>query len=318
MSIKTVLVTGGAGFIGSHIVEGLLETYPEIQVRVLDNFQGGHRHNLPPSNNVRLFEGSILDETLVAAAANGVDTIFHLAAMVSVSESVNDPRACLAANVNGTLNVLEAARHSPSRPRVVFSSSSAVYGDGDPAGNREDAQPQPQTPYGITKLDGELYLAFYRQHHNVSSASLRYFNVYGPRQDPSSEYAAVVCSFVQAASAGRPLLIYGKGSQTRDFIFVRDVARANIMVAENRESSGPFNVATGTSARISELAELVIEEFGAPSERSFLPQRAGDIHHSVADVSRFAEQGFQAMYSLRQGLKVMREEMVRSQAAGSK
>jgi UDP-glucose 4-epimerase len=291
------LVTGGAGFIGSHLAAALCATH---EVRVLDNLSTGHRHNLA-GLDVRFIEGSIEDPRTVAAAVQGVDCIFHLAAMVSVPLSVQRPHECVATNVLGLLNVLEAAAAAGVR-RLVFSSSAAVYGDNPASPLREDFAPLPLSPYAVTKLDGEYYCDHYRRAGRLETACLRYFNVFGPRQDPASAYAAAVPIFIRQALAGAPLTVFGDGGQTRDFVHVRDVVAANLFAASTPGVSGVFNVGYGESMTILELARRILAATGSSSPLVHAPVRLGDVRYSCADNSRLLAAGFAPVSSLERGL----------------
>lgn len=305
-----VLVTGGAGFIGSHIVEHFSEQVGN-QVVVLDNFRSGHRHNLlapaqPNAERIQLIEGSITDFELLRKACQGVDYVFHLAALISVPESLEQPHQCVQLNVNGTLNVLEAARLNKCK-KVVLSSSAAIYGDEPTLPKLECQRPEPKTPYGVTKLDGEYYLEMYRQQYSLPTTSLRYFNVYGPRQDPKSQYAAAVPIFIHRAVRGEPITIYGDGQQTRDFVYVKDVVQANVLAANNPSMFGAYNVAGGKVITISELAHSIVDRVhqagGPKSEIVYAPPRPGDIKDSWSDTSKIQSCGFKPAFDLSAGLE---------------
>ena len=304
-----VLITGGAGFIGHHLAIAWRKR--GASVHVLDNFRSGKRENIEAivaetgRDDFKLFEGSITDRNAVREAMQGCSVVHHLAAQVSVPESVEHPDECVAINVNGTLNILEAAR-SAKVSRVVFSSSAAVYGDDPRSPKTEDMNPSPKSPYGITKLDGEFYLRMYAEMHGVPTVSLRYFNVFGPRQDPKSQYAAAVPIFIHRAIANEPITVYGDGEQTRDFVFVEDVAQANMLAAE-RAGVGRgevFNVAQGGRITIRELVERVRELTESKSRVENAPERAGDIKHSQASIARIRESlGFDPAVGLDEGLR---------------
>lgn len=299
-----VVVTGGAGFIGSHLAEACCRQGADWEVVILDNLRTGRQANLDRLagyGNLRFVSGSVVDAATVAEVCQGAAWIFHLAAMVSVPESLLKPRECLDINVIGLLNVLEAAREHGSR--VVFSSSAAVYGDDPILPKREDLRPAPQTPYGITKLDGEYYLEMFRREYGVSTVSLRYFNVFGPYQDPRSQYAAAVPVFVERAMMGRTIGIYGDGLQTRDFVFVEDVVAANLWVAQRPELFGSFNVATGQTVTILELAQTIRDLAGTAVAIEHLEPRAGDIRASWSDPGKIFSTGYRPKTSLLEGLK---------------
>ncbi len=291
------LVTGGAGFIGGHLAAGLRATH---EVRVLDDLRTGHRRNLV-GLDVELVEGSITDRKAVAAAMKDVDCVFHLAAMVSVPLSVQRPHECAEVNVLGLLNVLEEAAAAGVR-RLVFSSSAAIYGDNPASPLREGLPPLPRSPYAVTKLDGEYYCDQYSRGGRLETVCLRYFNVFGPRQDPDSAYAAAVPLFIRQALAGAPLTIFGDGGQTRDFVHVRDVVAANIFAATQPGVSGVYNVGYNGHITILDLARRIVAAVGSSSPIVHAPVRLGDIRHSRADNSRLLDAGFAPVSSLDRGL----------------
>jgi UDP-glucose 4-epimerase len=280
-----VLVTGGAGFIGSHIVERLVGR--GHVVRVIDNFSSGKRENLAPfASRVELIQGDIRDAKQVELAVAGRDVVFHEAAIVSVPYSIEHPQETHDVNIQGTLNVLEAARRAGAK-RVVFASSAAIYGDDPELPKRETMLPCPISPYGVEKITGEHYLRVYSAHYGVETVGLRYFNVFGPRQDPSSPYSGVISVFVDRAIAKKPLTIFGDGEACRDFVYVDDVVDANLAAATRAGVSGQvFNVARGESTTLNDLVAML----GRIVQREIRPEhaspRAGDIVRSVADVTR--------------------------------
>lgn len=292
-----VLITGGAGFIGSHIAE-LLQG--QAHIRVLDNLRTGRRSNLA-GLDVELIEGSILDREAVHAAVQGVDYVFHLAALVSVPESVERPHDCVALNVIGLLNVLEAAAAAGVR-KLCLSSSAAIYGDNPTVPKVETMLPEPRSPYAVTKLDGEYYCQQYTESGRLETVALRFFNVFGPRQNPRSAYAAAVPIFAQQALSSAPLTIYGDGGQTRDFVHVSDIAAANLFAATKPGLTGVFNVGYGEALTVLELAQRIIALAGSRSEIRFAPPRAGDVRHSRASVSKLWAAGFHPVSSLDAGL----------------
>jgi UDP-glucose 4-epimerase len=292
-----VLVTGGAGFIGSHLVEHF---QGKAEVRVLDNLRSGYRRNLD-GFDVEFIEGSILDADAVKRAVEGVDYVFHLAALISVPESMAKPRECVDLNVTGLLNVLEAAANAGAR-KLVLASSAAIYGNNPTVPKVETMLPEPKSPYAITKLDGEYYNAMFTTEGRLETASMRFFNVFGPRQDPNSAYAAAVPIFIRKALAGEPLTIYGDGGQTRDFIYVKDIVAALVFAATTPGITGTFNVGYGASTTINDIARTIIAEAGSDSEIRYEAERAGDVRHSLASVERLSEAGFRPVSNLREGL----------------
>jgi len=298
---KKVVVTGGAGFIGSHIVE--YWSKQNADVLVLDNLRSGFEKNLNGFKNVTFVKGSITDKDVVFSVLENADYVHHLAAMISVPESVENPFECVSINVNGLLNVLEAsAKHKIKK--IVHSSSAAVYGDNPVSPKTISMKPEPKSPYGITKLDGEYYLQSYLENFGLQTISLRYFNVFGPRQDPKSQYAAAIPIFVNNALQNKEIIIYGDGEQTRDFIFVKDVVAANVLAATTENVNGTFNVACGSAISINQLVKLVLELTNSKSHIRYEKERAGDIKHSLASIEETKQQlGFQPKHDLLEGLK---------------
>jgi UDP-glucose 4-epimerase len=292
-----ILITGGAGFIGSHIAEYFNE---KADVRVLDDLSSGDRKNLA-GLKVELIEGSINDRGTVQRAMRGVDTIFHLAAMVSVPESMQRPVACVEANVLGLLNVLEAAVEAGVK-KLCFSSSAAVYGENPAALKSETMVPDPRSPYAITKLDGEYYCGIFDRSERLRTVCLRYFNVFGPRQNPNSAYAAAVPIFIKQALLGQPLTIHGDGTQTRDFIYVKDVVAANVFAARSSQMTGVYNVGYGNQITVLDLASRILRATQSSSPIHYLPGRGGDIRHSCANVEKITNEGLRPSYNLEQGL----------------
>lgn len=294
--MKKYVVTGGAGFIGSHIVEYLLNVGHEVIV--IDSLRTGFRKNLE-GFGVGFLEQDIRNKDVLSTILKDANCVFHLAALVSVPESLLKLEECIAINTIGTLNILEAARKAKNC-KVILSSSAANYGDNPVLPKIESMAPKPMTPYAITKLDGEYYLKMYYEQYNLQTVSLRYFNVFGPRQNPKSAYAAAVPIFINKALKNEPISIYGDGLQTRDFIYVKDVVSANMLASEKGNET--YNVALGHSTSILALAEKIIEITNSKSELHFLEERLGDIKHSKADCSKFKQLGFSPQYTLEQAL----------------
>lgn len=292
-----ILVTGGSGFIGSHIVEHF---QGQAEVRVLDNLRSGFPHNLAGLEH-RFIEASILNREAVREAMAGVDYVFHLAAMISVPESMAKPIECNEINTTGTLVVLEEAARAGVK-KLVLSSSAAIYGDNPVTPKREEMFPEPKSPYAITKLDGEYYCRMFAATGKLATASLRYFNVFGPRQDPKSQYAAAVPIFIHRAVRNEPISIHGDGEQTRDFIYVKDIVAANAYVARNATATGVFNVAYGQSITIKKLATMICSQLQSGSEIRHEPERAGDVKHSLAAVDRLRGLGFVPTSNFAEGL----------------
>ena len=293
-----ILVTGGSGFIGSHVVEHYQD---RAEVIVLDDLRTGHRRNLD-GLKCRFVEGSILDRPLVDKIMSGVDYVIHLAALVSVPESMSMPGETVNINVHGLLNVLESAR-SHGVKKLCFASSAAVYGENPVQPKVETLPPDPRSPYAITKLDGEYYCALYAREGWLSTAALRFFNVFGPRQDPNSAYAAAIPIFLHRAGNNEPITIYGDGGQTRDFIYVKDIVGALAFAAETPEVQGVFNAGYGTAMTIDGLVQEILSLTGSRSGIRHEPVRAGDIRHSTSDASKLRAAGWKPLYDVAGGLK---------------
>ncbi|MCP5061502.1 MAG: NAD-dependent epimerase/dehydratase family protein [Ignavibacteriae bacterium] len=281
-----VVVTGGAGFIGSHIVEHW--SGKGADVHILDSLRSGYEKNVNNFNNVVFHKGSITDKGLTMRVIEGTDYVFNLAALVSVPESLEKTDECIDINVKGLLNILDASKEHGVK-KVVHSSSAAVYGDDPRLPKNTTMRPKPQTPYSITKLDGEYYLQMYYEQYGLPTTSLRYFNVFGPRQDPKSQYAAAIPIFVFKALKNETITIYGDGGQTRDFVYVKDVVKANVLAAESKGVAGVFNVANENAITIKDLAELIIKTTDSKSKIVYKDERAGDIKHSLASIKETRE-----------------------------
>ena len=278
------LVTGGAGFIGSHIARRLLAKGDEVVI--LDDFSTGREENIRDlEGQVSVVRGDVRDEATVESCAERCDAVFHLAAFISVPASIEKPRLCEEINVSGTLNVLEAARKK-GVARVVFSSSAAVYGDRPGLPKKESDEPDPLSPYAVSKLTGEYYMRMYARLHGLGTVALRYFNVFGPRQDPKSQYAPVIPCFASSIIRGRAPVIFGDGTQTRDFVYVDDVVQANLLAAATPGLKGDsMNIGLGQETSILDLALTLARVLGASLKPRHDAPRPGDIHRSVADIS---------------------------------
>ena len=284
-----VLVTGGAGFIGSHLVDALLDK--GYAVRVLDDLSTGKRSNLPLDNpRVELIEGDVADAALVARAAIGCQAVAHLAAVASVQASVDDPVRTHQSNFVGTLNVCEAMRQAGIK-RVLFASSAAVYGNnGEGESILEDTPKAPLTPYAADKLSSEYYLDFYRRQHGLEPVVFRFFNIFGPRQDPSSPYSGVISIFCERAEKGLPIAIFGDGEQTRDFVYVGDLATILVQALElPAVQVGAINVGLNQATTLNQLLMALSQVVGDLPAISYLPARSGDIRHSRANNQRLLE-----------------------------
>jgi nucleoside-diphosphate-sugar epimerase len=299
------LVTGGAGFIGSHVVERLVAD--ENEVVVLDDFSTGRRENLAHVDGRRLkvVEGDVTKRKDVERAMVGVKYVLHHAALPSVSRSIADPVATNAANVDGTLNVLVAARAAKTVKRVVYASSSAAYGDTPTLPKTETMAPQPMSPYAASKLAGEHYCRVFHMNYGLETICLRYFNVYGPRQDADSDYAAVVPKFVSQLLDKKRPAVYGDGKQTRDFTYVANVVEANLAACTSSKAPGEMvNIACGDRVTISGLAIMIGEIVGNVIEPKLKPARSGDVRHSLADITRAQDVlGYRVRVNLREGLE---------------
>jgi UDP-glucose 4-epimerase len=299
-----VLVTGGAGFIGSHSVEALLAD--GAQVSVLDNFTSGKRTNLPQHPNLKVINGDIRDTSAVDLALVGISHVLHLAAQVSVPASVTDPLGSSQHNISGFLKVLDGARRAKVS-RFVYASSAAVYGAPEHLPLVETSPVAPLSPYGLEKSINDQYAVLYHTLYSLSSLGLRYFNVYGPRQDPSSAYAGVISRFASAMTKGDPLRVYGDGGQTRDFIFVKDVARLNLNALKS-PATGVCNIATGHSVTLLELIDTLAKCAARTPIIEHAPPAMGDIRHSSASPRKMLEQlDPPAMTPLAEGLKQLLE-----------
>lgn len=300
---KKALVTGGAGFIGSHLVDALLST--GCQVTVIDDLSTGSMLNLEHvKERITFYQDDIRNRNVLNKAAVGCDIIFHLAAVVSVPQTVDNPVDSAMVNEMGTLFVLDTARQRNIR-RVVIASSCAVYGDDPNLPKHEDMVLKPQSPYAVQKLASELYARLFFDIYGVETVCLRYFNVYGPRQNPSSPYSGVISIFMTKALTNERPMIYGDGKQYRDFIFVKDVVRANLLAADCHKAGGKvFNVGTGGFVRVNQLWEIISQMAGGTIAPEYKPYRPGDILESVADID-FANKifGFEPQYSFENGLK---------------
>ncbi len=291
-----ILITGGAGFIGSHIAEYF---QGKAEVRILDSLRSGFRRNLD-GLKAEFIEGDIRDRNKVAQAMQGVDYVFHLAALISVPESMIKIEECIDINDKGIIVVLEEAAKAGVK-KLCFSTSAAVYGDNPEMPKRETMLPEPKSPYAVSKLDGEYYCRMFNDLGRLETACLRYFNVFGPRQDPKSAYAAAVPIFIDKAVNNQPITVFGDGEQTRDFIYVKDIVAANVFLALGKHS-GVYNCANGGKISITELAREIIRLTNSKSEIQYLPERPGDIKHSRASVEKLLATGFTPTHSFADGL----------------
>ena len=287
-------ITGGAGFIGSNLAEALAS---ENEVVVIDDLSFGKLQNLD-GINVKLIRGSVTDLPLLRSAFDGVDCVFHLAAIASVQRSVEDPLKTNEVNICGTLNALVAARDAGVK-KFVFASSAAVYGDSPELPKIEDMVPDPKSPYAITKIAGEHYCRVFQELYGIDTVALRFFNVFGPKQDPSSEYSGVISRFISAVLKGEQPAVYGDGEQTRDFVLVKDVVQA-CEIAAAGEATGVYNVARGESTSLNRLVRILGKITGKDVRPKYVAARAGDIRHSLADVEKL---GYRPEHTVEEGLR---------------
>jgi UDP-glucose 4-epimerase len=294
--MSKVLITGGAGFIGSHLAEELAQRgkHPVI----FDSLKTGKKENLNAVDHT-FIEGDVRDIERLSRAAAGCDSIFHLAALTSVVQSMQEPADYIDVNLNGMLNVLNVSRNS-AVTKVVFSSSAAVYGDSPVLPKTEDMRPEPKSPYAITKISSEQFCDIYRESYGLPTVCARFFNVFGERQDPSSPYAAAMPIFISRALRNEPIPVYGDGSQTRDFIYVKDVAKALICLLESAE--GVYNIGYGKPVEINWLVRAIKKTTNGNSGITYVRERPGEIKHSFASVERLRGLGFQSEYFFEQGL----------------
>ncbi len=303
MSSKKVVITGGAGFIGANLAEELVKQH---EVVVIDDLSTGRIENIEHllnNESFKFIKRSITDLNLLKQTLKDVDCIFHQAAIPSVQRSLENPLATNEVNVKGVLNVLIAAKDCGVK-KVVYASSSSVYGDTPELPKRVDMKPNPMSPYAVSKLAGEYYCKAFSEIYRIKTVCLRYFNVYGPKQDPTSEYAAVIPRFITRILSNQPPVIFGDGDQTRDFTFVKDVVKANILAMENNVE-GIFNTACGQRISINELANKIMEIVGIKLNPVYDKPRPGDVRHSLADISLAKQKlGYVPEYSLERGLEV--------------
>ena len=301
--MKLALVTGGAGFIGSHLVEGLLAR--GVAVRVLDNFATGKRENIAHvTDQIELLEGDVRNLTTVRSAMRNVDVVFHEAALPSVERSVKNPLESNEVNITGTVNILLAARDT-NVPRVVFAASSAAYGNTAQLPKEESMTPEPLSPYAVSKIAGEQYAKIFQQLYGLSTVSLRYFNVFGPRQDPTTQYAGAIAKFISCALESKPYPVFGDGEQSRDFTYVSNVVDANLLAAEAQLAGAPLmNIAYGKRATLNEIIGMLNELTHQNLPAQYLPERAGDVRHSHANLKRAQDiLGYAPKVDLLEGLR---------------
>lgn len=303
MESSTVVVTGGAGFIGSHIVDALVSAGHEV--RVIDDLRTGHRDNIAHhGDNITFVEGSITDMETLQDVCAGADAIVHQAAIASVPESIEHPVVSHAVNVTGTLNVFEVARML-GIDRVVYASSAAVYGDDPSLPKHEAMSHKPQSPYALHKCMNEYYAALYYERYGLTTVGLRYFNVFGPRQDPSSPYSGVISIFADRIPRDEPITIFGDGTTTRDFVYVADVVAANLLaLASATHSASVYNIGTGTATSLNELAEVIGELSKRTPDITHADPRSGDIKHSVSDITKAkTELGYAPSVTFQEGIE---------------
>ncbi|HJJ30034.1 MAG TPA: SDR family oxidoreductase [Methanocorpusculum sp.] len=294
------LITGGAGFIASHIAEELI--HQKHDVILLDDMSAGNVKNI--QSDAEFIQGSVTNKALLddICKTHDIEGIFHLAAVASVQKSIEDPCLVHEVNATGTLNILCAAKEHSIR-KVVLSASAAAYGDNPVFPKREDMLPEPLSPYAVSKITGEMYCKNFADLFGVQTVALRYFNVFGPRQDPNAEYAAVIPKFTERILHGKRPIIFGDGKQTRDFVFVKDVVQANIL-AMNSHISGLYNVGTGIQTSLNDLAGMIMRAAGVSSEIIYEAARPGDIRYSVADITKAGKElGYAPKYSIEDGIR---------------
>ena len=300
MKNKRIAITGGAGFIGSNLA---YELATDNTVIIVDDLSIGRIENIAgliTKENVTFIQGSILDLHLLVEVFNGIDFVFHQAAIPSVPRSIEDPLSTNEVNITGTLNVLIAARDNNVN-KIIFASSSSVYGDTPTLPKVENMTPNPQSPYALTKMVGEYYCQVFQKIYHLPAICLRYFNIYGPRQNPNSQYAAVIPLFITRVRQDKPPIVYGDGEQTRDFTFVQDAVRANIIAAESN-ATGVFNIGTGGNTTINALAKAIIKIIDRDLQPIYQEPRAGDIRDSLAAISKAKAIGYEPRHSLEDGL----------------
>jgi nucleoside-diphosphate-sugar epimerase len=299
--MASILITGGAGFIGSNLAESLSK---ENKITILDNLSTGKKANIPKSKKIKFINGDICDGKTVRKALIGIEHVIHLAAIASVPRSIANPAEANRVNAGGTVTLLfESARAEVNR--FIFASSSAVYGDAPGYPKKENSTLAPKSPYAATKLVGEKFCSVFERNFGLSTVSFRYFNVYGQRQDPKSEYAAVIPKFISLMKTGKQPKIYGDGKQTRDFAFIGDVVHANELALESKKGAGDaFNIASGRATSINELVEELNHSLGKKLKPVHVGEREGDIKHSVADISKAKKVfGYAPKFTLQKGLK---------------
>ncbi len=303
--MSTYLITGVAGFIGSALARAVLAQGDSV--RGVDNFSTGKRQNVAEiSGQIDLRELDLTDPGAIKDACRGVDYVLHQAAIPSVPRSVENPLESNQANVDGTVNLLIGARDAKVK-RVVYAASSAAYGDTPTLPKREDMQPNPISPYAVAKLTGEYYMTSFWRCYGLETVSLRYFNIFGPRQDPTSPYSGVLAKFITQMLQNKPCVIYGDGKQSRDFTYVDNVVNANLLACKapaNEVSGQVFNVATGTRVDLNQTVEILKKLTGYSNEVSYTPERAGDVKHSLADLSRANKHlGYRPTVDFEEGLR---------------